>query len=87
MILHRSESIVFPFFFLIWIIRVSLVESPVLFTRSYLFINLLDHSVNINPKLFIPSFFLLILTIWFSQAVKSVFYISHWYEFIDYTCK
>ena len=41
----------------------------------------------INPKLFIPSFFLLILTIWFSQAVKSVFYISHWYEFIDYTCK
>ena len=41
----------------------------------------------INPKLFIPSFFLLILTILFSQAVKSILYISHWYEFIDYTCK
>ena len=87
MILHRSESIIFPFFSLIYIIRVSLVESPILFTRSYLFINLLDHSGCVNPKFFIHSFFLLILTIWFSQAVKSVFYISHWYEFIDYTCK
>ena len=54
---------------------------------SYLLINLLDLSVYINPKLFIPSFFLLIFIIWFLQAVESILYISHWYEFIDYTCK